>query len=175
MILRATVAVAAALTLTACSWFDPPDPYIVPEKDTPREQLLIARDQEKIARQTFSRKNREEEYRKAIAAYRAVIDRFPKDEEATPFAFLRIGDLETELDRTPQALAAFTTAADKYAKDESVRVLALWGIANAHEKAGSKAEAQKTYRAILEEFGRSSDKTTQAIVAQARLRYNRVR
>ncbi len=165
--------------------------FIIPEENTPGEQFAVARTQEKRARGTLVRSSRVEEFDKAVAAYDAVITRFPSDQQYVPAAWIAKSELWYQLGSEdskyfPRALKGFRTAADRFADQADIRAAALWGLGRTYDqlareagdsKSGraSQQNAQAAYKAIIDEFSNHEDPAIRSLAAQAKLRYRIVR
>ncbi len=178
------------LLLVGCGLFGRKS-YIIPEENTAAEQFSVAAVQEKRARGTLVKATKVEEFRKAVAAYDAVISRFPSDQQYVPAAWIAKSELwylmgSEDSSSYARALAGFRMAADKYADQPDIRAAALWGLGRTHDQlarergdtsAGrtSQQNAQTAYKAIIDEFSNHEDPAIRALAQQAKLRYRIVR
>jgi len=186
-----TILILAMLLLQSCSLFKKQS-FIIPEENTPREQFAVARDTEQRAKGSFDKSVRREEYNKAIAAYGAVISRFPSDLEYTPAAWLQRAELHYQFGSDNakhyvDAIDGFRTAADKYSNQDDIRVASLWGLGRTYDQLArvpdsssrksyeNQTKAQMAYKALIEEYTGHESPAIRALVAQARLRYRIVR
>lgn len=185
---------AAAISLVAllgCGGLFGRKSYIIPEENTAAEQFSVAMTQEKRARGTLVKATRVEEYNKAVAAYDAVISRFPSDQQFSPAAWIAKSELWYQLGGEEssyyaKALKGFRTSADKFADQADIRAAALWGLGRTYDQlaraqgdsaAGrsSQQSAQAAYKAIIDEFSNHEDPAIRSLVGQAKLRYRIVR
>ena len=190
---RATglILLLAIAMLQSCSLFKK-EAYIIPEENTPREQFAVARDTETRAKGSFDKSVRREEYNKAIAAYGAVISRFPSDLEYTPAAWLARAELYYQFGTDDSkhyanAIDGFRTAADKYSAQDDIRAASLWGLGRTYDQLArdekssarksfeNQTKAQMAYKAVIDEFNGHESPAIRQLVSQARLRYRIVR
>jgi hypothetical protein len=185
------ILILSVVMLQACTLFKK-EPFIIPEENTPREQFAVARDTEARAKGSFDKDVRRDEYNKAIAAYGAVISRFPSDLEFTPAAWLQRAELYYQFGSDDpkhyaKAIEGFRIAADKYSNQDDIRVASLWGLGRTYDMLArdpdsssrkaheNQTNAQMAYKAVIEEFNGHESQAIRALVEQARLRYRIVR
>lgn len=164
--------VMVALLGSCASWFAPR--HAVPEEATAREQMRIAERQLENARTTFDPDMRTEELEKAVAAFRAVVERFPDDRNFTPLAHYYWAMLTQDLGEYRRAERLYRETLRKYPNDEVVNASALFGLAETYERLGRGRDAQDTYRELVEIYANSSDPIIQDLVSIARVRRGRV-
>lgn len=161
------------LTLSSCaSLFGPR--HAVPEEATAREQMRVAERQLEAARTTFDPDMRQEELEKAVAAFRAVVERFPNDSNFTPLAHYYWAMLSQEKGNSRRAERLYREVLRRYPNDDVVNASALFGLAETYEQLGRGRDSQETYRELVEVYANSDDPIIQDLVQIARVRRGRV-
>lgn len=159
--------------LASCATLFGPS-HIVPEEPTAREQMRVADRQLTTVRATFDEDLRREETRKAIAAFRAVVERFPKDTEFTPLAHYYWARLSQEIEEHRRAERIYRDVLRLYPNDDVVNAFSLFGLAEALQELDRRQESLDTYRELVDVYAQSDDPNIRERVAVARNRAGRV-
>lgn len=167
--------VAMPLLGTSCSRTVGSADILVPEADTAKDQWWIAERQKAVANGVYDKNVREDELRKAIAAYRSVETRFPDDERYTPVASLMVATIQRELENYEAAIRQYEHVLKSYPTDEEVRVSALYGLGLSLDRANRQAEALVYYKQVLDEYSSSTKPRVRPIVDEVRQLYRQVR
>jgi len=149
--------------------------YTVPEKNTPREQALIADRELRQAQQLVDEKNRREAFEKAILAFQTVQERFPDDTVYTPAATLMEGDLNAEIERWRRAEVAYRRTIAKYPNIPDVHAGALLGLGEALYAQNRNAEGNQVLAQLVESYGTTEDPVIRTRVRRAESLRDRVR
>lgn len=169
----AALLLVGGLLLASCaSLFGPR--YIVPEEPSAREQMRIAERQLSDARTTFDEDLRREETRKAIAAFRAVVERFPRDTDFTPLAHYYWASLSQEIGEYRRAERVYRDALRLYPNDDVVNAFSLFGLAETLQELNRRQESLDTYRELIDVYAQSDDPQIRQRVQVARSRAGRV-
>ncbi|MCC5876947.1 MAG: tetratricopeptide repeat protein [Candidatus Sumerlaeia bacterium] len=148
--------------------------HAVPEEATARDQMRIAERQLEATRTTFDPDMREEELEKAVAAFRAVVERFPNDSNFTPLAHYYWALLTQQQGRYRSAERLYREVLRRYPNDDVVNASSLFGLAETYEQLGRGRDSQETYRELVEVYANSDDPVIQDLVQIARVRRGRV-
>jgi len=165
--------VIMTMTLSSCaSLFGPK--HFVPEEASAREQMRVAERQLENARTTFDPELRIVELEKGVAAFRAVVERFPNDRQFTPLAHYYWALLTQQMEHHRRAERIYRDVLRLYPDDQVVNASALFGLGETYEQLGRGAQSSETYRELIEVYGNSDNSTIRDLVAIARTRRGRV-
>jgi TolA-binding protein len=149
--------------------------FTVPEKNSAREQAQIADRESRQAQQLVESKSRREAHLKAIAAFRAVQDRFPDDLVYTPAASLMEGDLYVRIDEFKRAESAYRRTIARYPTIPDVHAGALLGLGETLYRLNRNQEGNETLKQLVETYERTEDPAIQARVRRANSQMDKVR
>lgn len=153
----------AGLLGTGCSR----NPYIIPVQQDAQAQFVYAANLEKAFRSPLARKRRDENFARAVAGYRKVIDAFPEDKRWPPRAELKIAMMQDTHGEDRKALKTYERLIHDYPNDEDIQINALYGAAVIYDESGKYDKAQKYFLEITGRFSKSPNPAHQRIARQA--------
>lgn len=143
------------------------NPYIIPVQQDAQAQFVYAANLEKAFRSPLARKQRDENFAKAVAGYQKVIDAFPEDKRWPPRAELKIAMMQDTYGEDKKALRTYERLIRDYPNDEDIQINALYGAAVIYDESGKYDRAQKYFSEITGRFSKSSNPAYQRIARQA--------
>ncbi len=149
--------------------------YIIPDKETPKEQYAFAYDSSRTAFKGFDKETRIRRANEIAAAFKKVIEKYPEDTEYTPAAYINLGDTYLEIDNYSKAIKYFKKAVEKYPGQEDIQIFGHYGLGVCYDQIGKYEEAKKEYKYCIDKFGDDPRDTFQKIVKKAQFRYDRIR
>jgi TolA-binding protein len=158
---------------TGCSLFGPK--YVIPPRNSAREQAQTADLQYRVAQNTIDPKTRVVEMKKAAAAFEEVAKRFPNDRVYTPASLLMVGDIYYQIQDFRRAEMAHRRTLAKYPDIPEIRAGALQGLGESLIELKRYTEGNEKLQTLVDEFGQSEDPTIRPRLARARTALQRVR
>ena len=148
-------------------------PYVIPESETAAQQYKFAERQEQNYLNAVNKQKHDENSRKAIAAFRVVMKRFPDDKVFYPKSEYRIAFILDKENKTDQALKMYNKMIKNYPDNPQILASSLYGAAVIYDGKKKYAKAQTYYERVIKEFG--NNKEFDRLVIASKNRYSRVR
>jgi tetratricopeptide (TPR) repeat protein len=146
------------------------NPYVIPLQPSAQAQFNYARALEKPYRSPLRARSRKDDYARALAAYRAVLEKFPEDRLWPPRARLRIALMQESEGEKSVALRTYENLIKEYPNADDIQAAALYGAALIYDERKEFEKAQAYYDAILKRFGNPKNTLYARYVREARLR-----
>lgn len=166
--LRRRALLASVAVLVSCS---SPGAYVIPRQPTAVGQYRYGVQMEQAYLSPLRREKKDEDYRRAVAAFRKVLKDFPDAKEITPLAELHLAFLKDKEGNKRQALKDYERLLKAYPDNDEIQVNSMYGAASIYEKFKQFEKAKVYYKQIIDRYQKRTDGSYPGIVQRARYRY----